>query len=194
MPRKEERLKMMRLVGISGSLRQQSSNTALLRAAAARVPAGAALEIYTSLGDLPHFHPDRVGHEPPDVRALEKRIQECDGVLFSTPEYAHGVPGALKDALDWLVGGIAFQDKPFALFNASPRSAYAQASLTETVKTMGGRLVPEAELTLPLLGRKSDAAAIAANPEWAQAVSAALAAFIRAIEAGRPAAPSRAAT
>jgi chromate reductase len=179
---------MIHLVGISGSLRLHSSNTALLRAAAALVPSGANLEIYAGLGDLPHFNPDRVGDEPPEVRALEKLIQECDGVLFSTPEYAHGVPGALKDALDWLVGGIAFQDKPFVLFNASPRSAFAQASLTETVKTMGGRLVPDAGLTLPLLGRKADAAALLANPEWAQAITAALTAFVRAIEAGRTAA------
>lgn len=176
---------MMRMVGISGSLRLHSSNTALLRAAAARVPAGARLEVYSGVGELPHFNPDRVGDEPPGVLALQNQIQSCDGVLFSTPEYAHGVPGALKDALDWLVGGIAFQDKPFALFNASPRAALAQASLIETVKTMGGRLVPEASLTLPLLGRKADEGEIVANPVWAQAIAAALAAFARAIEAGR---------
>ncbi|MDF5726788.1 MAG: NAD(P)H-dependent oxidoreductase, partial [Rhizonema sp. PD38] len=85
------------------------------------------------------------------------------GLVISSPEYAHGIPGVLKNALDWLVSGEEFIGKPIALFNASPRAIYATASLTEIVTTMAGRIVPEACLTISLLGKNLDAAGIFAQ-------------------------------
>jgi chromate reductase len=98
----------MRILAISGSLRAASSNTALLRAAAALAPEGMEVVLYGGLGDLPHFNPDLEGAAPPAVIDLWARVREADGLLIACPEYAHGVPGAMKNALDWLVGGDEF--------------------------------------------------------------------------------------
>jgi NAD(P)H-dependent FMN reductase len=175
----------MKILAISGSLRRVSSNTALLLAAAALAPPGVKIELYGGLGELPHFNPDLEGNEPPAVTELCQRVRVADGLLISSPEYAHGVPGVMKNALDWLVGGSEFPGKPVALLNASPRATHAQASLTETIRTMSARFIPEASIDVSLLGRKLDAAGIVADPELASAVRAAIAAFTRAIENGR---------
>ena len=171
----------VRLLAISGSLRAVSSNTALLRAASLLAPDGVEITLYTGVGDLPHFNPDLEASEPPAVTDVRARIKMADGLLISSPEYAHGVPGVLKNALDWLVGGEEFVGKPVALLNASPRATHAQGSLAETVKTMSARLVPEASIAVPLLGKNLDEAGIVANPEMASALRAAIAAFARAI-------------
>lgn len=178
----------MRILALSGSLRRRSSNTALLRAAAALAPAGMEIELYEGLGALPHFNPDveESGELPPAAADLRARVGAADGLLISSPEYARGVPGSLKNALDWLVGGPEFVGKPVALANASPRSTHAQASLALTLATLSGRLVEEASVTLPLLGGAHDEAAIAADPAMAAALRAALAAFAAALERRRP--------
>jgi len=173
----------MRLLAISGSLRRGSSNTALLTAAAALAPAGVTVEVFSGLGVLPHFNPDLEGAEPAAVREYLAAVQRADGLLISTPEYAHGLPGGLKNALDWLVGSIHFPGKPVAIFNASPWATHATAALRETLTVMNARLIDEASLTLPLQGRRLDAAGIQADPALAAAVRAALAAFARAIAA-----------
>jgi NAD(P)H-dependent FMN reductase len=172
----------VRILAISGSLRAVSSNTTLLRAAAALAPEGMEITFYAGLGDLPHFNPDLEDSEPPSVTDLRHQVQAADGLLISSPEYAHGVPGVLKNALDWLVGGSEIVSKSIALLNASPRATHAQASLAETLKTMSTRIVPEASIALMLLGRKIDAAGIAEDPELAGPLRAALAALARAIE------------
>jgi chromate reductase, NAD(P)H dehydrogenase (quinone) len=175
----------VRILAISGSLRAVSSNTALLRAATLLAPVGVEVVLYGGLGDLPHFNPDLEADEPPAVTDLRARVRWAEGLLISCPEYAHGVPGAMKNALDWLVGGDEFIYKPVALLNASPRATHAQASLAETIKTMSGRLVAEASIAVPLLGTNRDAAALAADPEIASALRDALEAFARAIERSR---------
>ena len=93
------------VLAISGSLQAASSNTALLRVAATVAPDGVTVELYDGIRALPHFDPDLDGPEPPPgIADLRARIVAADAVLFSTPEYAHALPGALKDTLDWLVG------------------------------------------------------------------------------------------
>jgi NAD(P)H-dependent FMN reductase len=144
----------MRLLAITGSLRTGSSNRALLEATRALAPPGVEVTLYESLGALPHFNADlETGALPPLVADLRERIGLADGVLISSPEYAHGVPGVLKNALDWLVGSVEFPDKPVALIHASSRGCYAQASLIEILTTMKARLIHEASVTVPLLGR-----------------------------------------
>lgn len=108
-------------------------------------------------------------------------LQAADGVVFSTPEYAHGVPGALKNSLDWVVGSGELVGKPVVLFNASPRGTYAQASLTETLTVMSARLVPEASIKLQLLGKPLDARQIAADPGMSAALRTAVESFAHAI-------------
>jgi chromate reductase, NAD(P)H dehydrogenase (quinone) len=171
---------VIRLLTISGSLRAASSNTALLRAAAQLAPDGIQVERYEDLANLPHFNPDLEANWPESVLDLKARIAACDGLLISSPEYAHGVPGALKNALDWLVSGSEFMDKPIAFWNASPLAKYATASLIETVTVMTGKIIPDACVTLPL-GPRLDEAGILAQAEISEALRAALLAFARAI-------------
>src|SRR4051794_38851662 len=164
----------IRILAISGSLRAASSNRAVVEAARLLAPAGVEVAIYGGLGELPHFNPDvEMGELPPAVVALRAAVGNADALLVSSPEYAHGVPGSMKNALDWLVGGPEFVGKPVALVNASPRSVHAQAQLAETVATMSGVLVHAACVALPLLGRNLDAAGIAADPELAATLAGA---------------------
>ncbi|MGB5974469.1 MAG: NADPH-dependent FMN reductase [Nodosilinea sp.] len=169
------------ILAVSGSLRQVSSNTTLLQAAIALSPPRVAIKLYSGLGRLPHFNPD-LELEPLAVTDLRQQLNWADGLIISSPEYAHGVPGVLKNALDWLVSGEEFVGKPVAVFNASPRAVHAQASLTEIVITMAGRIVPEASVTIPLLGRKLDTAALVANSDLSEQVKTAITTFAAAIE------------
>ncbi len=173
--------KTLYILAISGSLRQQSSNTTLLRAAQKLAPKNVEVILYRDLATLPHFNPDLEHPLPLAVAKLRSHIQKAGGLLFSTPEYAHGIPGSLKNMLDWLVSGSEFMDKPVALLNASSRSTYAQASLTEIVKTMAGYFVEEATTTIDLLGKHLDEASIIANSEMANDLQKAINVFVEAI-------------
>jgi chromate reductase len=131
----------MKIIAICGSLRTQSSNLALLRAA---TNIAAEVEIYDGLAKLPHFNPDddiEGSTPPPAVAELRRMLAAADGILISSPEYAHGVPGSLKNALDWLVSEGALVDKPVAVINASPVGGeFARDSLVETLRTMNWRV------------------------------------------------------
>lgn len=178
----QQRSRPIHILAISGSLRQASSNTALLQAAIALAPNHVDIQLYRGLGDLPHFNPDLEAIEPPTVTDLRQQLQWSDGLLISSPEYAHSVPGVLKNALDWLVSGSEFVGKPVALLNASPRATHAQAALIEIITVMSGRLVPEASIAVPLLGQHLSAAAIASHPEFSRSLQTAITAFTNTIQ------------
>jgi chromate reductase len=169
----------IRFLAISGSLRAASSNRALLRAAALLAPPGVQVAFFEGLEPIPAFNPDveQQGIYPPAVMALRQAVAAADAVLISSPEYAHGVPGVLKNALDWLVGSGELVDKRVALLNPSPRSLFAHAQLAEILTTMSALLVPEASLTIQISGLPLDAEGIAAHPAFARAIGAALAAL-----------------
>src|SRR5688572_2786888 len=96
---------IMKILAISGSLRNNSSNTALVRAIIKLAPPGMEFRMYEGLGTLPHFIQGMDGMNSPDtVREFRSLVEHADGVMICTPEYAFGVPGVLKNALDWLVG------------------------------------------------------------------------------------------
>ncbi|HEV2709607.1 MAG TPA: NADPH-dependent FMN reductase [Edaphobacter sp.] len=158
----------MKMLAISGSLRTQSTNTTLLHALALVATPGIDIVFYDELDAMPAFNPDLDVEPGPDsVERFRAHLRAASAVLFSTPEYAHGVPGSLKNALDWVVGSGEFSGKAVTLVNASARGEYAQASLREILKTMDARLILEAEVTIPLMGRGLDALAIAADLEFA---------------------------
>lgn len=158
----------MRILAVSGSLRAVSSNTALLKAAAERAPKDVCIMLFDQIEPIPAFNPDREMLEPPlAVTAFRDAIRESDAVLISTPEYAHGVPGALKNALDWIVGSGELYEKPIAFLHASPRGEFARAALKETLVTMGGRFAFDG------IADPDDAAALAKSvSEIAAAVAA----------------------
>ena len=164
----------MKILAISGSLRRVSSNTALLKAAIALAPPGIEITLYQDLGLLPLFNPDLEGQEPASVIDFREQIKAANAVLISSPEYAHGVTGVLKNALDWTVGSGEFTHKPVALLNASPRSIHAHASLTEIITVMMGRVVPEASLTIPFATNKIDIHSILENPQYTHLLKKAL--------------------
>ena len=134
----------MRILTLSESLRAESSNALLLRAAARLSPEGARFTFYDQqIAALPHFSPTST----PRVPLLRRRSQSfatclaaAHGVLACCPEYAHGVSGAFKDALDWIVSSGELTDKPVALLMASASGAeYARAALVPTLKVMGAK-------------------------------------------------------
>ncbi len=173
---------MIRLLAISGSLRAVSTNTALLQAAQRLAPAGMTIELYEGLAGLPHFNPDLdVDPAPKAVADFRERIRAADGLLISSPEYARGVPGSLKNALDWLVSSDVFPQKPVAFFHASERGVASQAALRLILETMSAKLIDAATITIPLLGRQTDADALAADPAIAPKIGTALEAYARAL-------------
>jgi chromate reductase, NAD(P)H dehydrogenase (quinone) len=168
----------MQLLAISGSLRAGSSNTALLEAAQLLAPPDVDLRMYDGLAHLPAFNPDldTIGAErlPRVVAELRAAVGRADGILISSPEYAHGIPGSLKNALDWLVGSVEFPGKPVALLTPSSRSTHAQAQLVEVLTTMNARLIREASLTVQLPSRTMDATAIVMDAELAPLLRASM--------------------
>jgi chromate reductase, NAD(P)H dehydrogenase (quinone) len=172
----------MRILAISGSLRAESSNTAVLIAAGRLAPPDWEVVLYDGLANLPYFNPDMdTDHPPAQVLALREQIGSCQGLLLCSPEYARGVAGVLKNALDWLVSSLEFPDKPVALINASQRATSADAHLRLTLTTMSARLVETASITLPLLGRNLDADGIVSDDILSEQLRAALDCFAHAI-------------
>jgi len=168
----------VRILAISGSLRANSLNTEALRACAMLAPPSVAVTIFDGIASLPHFNPDldAEGAElPAGVVEFRHRVGAADALLISTPEYAHGVPGSFKNALDWLVGASEMVYKPIGLLNISPRSTYAYASLRQTLGMMSTLLIPAALVELPLTRSMVSAERIAANPEIADRLGSALA-------------------
>jgi NAD(P)H-dependent FMN reductase len=149
---------MPRIIAISGSLRRHSSNTTLLRALASVAPADVEVVLYDGLGALPHFNPDFDEEGvlvPPTVADLRALLIGADAIVISSPEYAHGVPGTLKNMLDWLVSTGELVGKPVALLNASPSGGeYAQRALLETLRTMNWNVLESASRISPFVRQK----------------------------------------
>ncbi|WP_111564910.1 NADPH-dependent FMN reductase [Rhizobium sp.] len=146
------------LYALCGSQRKVSTNRRLLEALRDHAPDGVTIEICDLIGELPIFNPDREGEHTPDiVERLGAKMLEADGVIVACPEYAHGLPGGLKNALDWLVSRDEVPFKPVMIAHASHRGDFALSQLTEVLKTMSFDIVEEAHLRIGLLG-KDDAA------------------------------------
>lgn len=161
----------MNLLTVSGSLRAGSSNHRLLEALRQLAPPGARVTPCSPLDALPYFNPDLEEAGPPPAAARWRaEIGSCDAVVISSPEYIHGVPGVLKNALDWLAGGMEMQGKPVALASATPPTPYAGPSLAETLRVLGANLLEEACIEIPLRGSRLDATAIAADPVFAERI------------------------
>jgi chromate reductase len=170
----------MNFLAISGSLRAVSLNSALLRATARLAPPGISVQLFRGLGDLPLFNPDIEETDPLSVATLRNQIIAADALIIASPEYAHGITGVLKNALDWLVSSEAFINKPVALFNASPLSVHAHASLREIVTVMSARVVDESSIALPVRGSGLDEDGIYDEPNMSAFIREALLALARA--------------
>lgn len=176
----------MQVLGISGSFRAESTNTRLLRAAQKLAPSGVDFYLTTRVATLPLFNPDIDPEGSDSVAEWIDEVRASAGIIVSTPEYARGYPGALKNALDWLVSTDAFVDKPFMLLNASARSTVAQQTLTTVLETMSGIHIEAASLTIPLLGTKLSVSQILENVSFAAQIRQSLLTFAAAIEEKEP--------
>lgn len=158
-----------RILGISGSLRAASLNSLFLRAMALVSPDSVQFEIYSHLGAIPLFNPDheQLGH--PAVAHWQSALAQADLVLLASPEYAHGVTGVMKNALDWIVGSGELVDKPLAFPNISVRAKLAQSQLAETLQIMGCRLIetcsPCATLAAPYVLSEADERTLVDHPD-----------------------------
>lgn len=143
-----------RVLCLCGSLRRVSVNGAALEAAQALAPMSLRLEIYPGMGALPWFSPDtEIDPLPQPVLDLRAAIGRADALLIACPEYAHGIPGAFKNLLDWLVGALEFPGKPVLLLNTSARgSHHAQDALQEVLTTMSARLLSSEPVPVRLPG------------------------------------------
>ncbi|WP_354698737.1 NAD(P)H-dependent FMN reductase [Paraconexibacter sp. AEG42_29] len=185
----------MRILAISGSLRRDSHNTALLRAAAEMLPAGVELTIHDGLRDIPPYDDDTLATPDASVVRLREEIAAADGVLISTPEYNSSIPGQLKNALDWMSRPLAdtpLRGKPAAVIGASTGmfgAVWAQAETRKVLKAIGAR-VADTELPVPSADEQFDAAGKLTDAELeAQLVTVIeeLADAVRAREAARAA-------
>ncbi len=179
----------MKILAVWGSLRRGSSNETVLRALA---PVGVEVVLFgdgatNGIGQLPLFNPDveAAGEEAQGgaVAAWRAALAGADAVVISSPEYAHGVTGVLKNALDWVVGSGELVGKPVALINASSRVTVAQASLVEILTTMDARVVVDVAGTLavPLAEKGSDEEGLLAAPEARKLLAGALEKLVEAV-------------
>ena len=127
----------MKILAITGSLRTGSSNVAFVQAISNLAPAHVEMGIYEELGSLPLFSPDIDTSTPPvQVARLRSFIEAADAVIICTPEYAYGMPGALKNALDWLVSSAQLYKKPTAALSTSPSERGGDRALVGLRQTL----------------------------------------------------------
>jgi len=183
----------MKFLAISGSARQDSTNTALLTAMRDLAPDGIEISVFHRLDRLPVFSPDAEGEKTPvDVVELLARVSWADGIIISSPEYVRAIPGGLKNAIDWMVSRFEVIGKPIALAHASHRGDDMLASLRLVLSTVSHGFMDHVFLRVPLIGKSRDEiAALMCQPEHASQVTAFLRYFAAEIhvktgEGGRP--------
>lgn len=150
--------KHKKVIAISGSIREGSSNTNILKALASFIPEGIDYTIYNGIEEFPHFNPDvdRVG-APAVVEEFRKTLSEAHALIICTPEYAKGIPGVLKNALEWLVSSAELYKKPVAIITASPSIAggdKAHESLLLTLGMLDTVVVQNGSLLIPSVRTK----------------------------------------
>ena len=137
---------MTKILAIPGSLRANSSSNLILKAIISYVPEGSGIEVYDAVGALPHFNdPEQV---PREVASFKEKIRDADAVLICTPEYAFGIPGSLKNALDWTVGSGEFVGKPVALVTASSEGEKGHAAMLLVLNAISARVIEESTLVI----------------------------------------------
>ncbi len=170
----------MNILAISGSLRSNSSNNAVINAAVTYFPPGVNVTIYDGLGRLPHFND--ISDPSPEVIDLRNKIRQADGVLICSPEYAFGVPGSLKNALDWTVSSGEFVNKPLALVTAATGGQNAHAALLLIFTALSANLTPDTTLLISFIRTKMNTAGEVIDPTTLDNIHKVVAAFIGTIE------------
>jgi chromate reductase len=137
------------VVAICGSTRQNSINHSLIRAITVLCAQDLNISIYNHIGSLPQFNPDDdIENVAKEVTDFRRQLDQADGILICTPEYAHGVPGSLKNAIDWTVSSSNFPGKPTMLITASTDGKYGHAALLETLKVIDAKNIENLQMVI----------------------------------------------
>jgi len=171
------------ILGISGSLRAASTNTALLRALARVAAPPVQVTVWNGLGELPAFSPDLEGDATPEpVLRFAERIDAADGLIVACPEYVHALPGAFKNVVDWMVSRPEIIAKPIAILHAWHRGDDVLGQLRLVLGTVSGRFMPDVFATVPLISKTvPEVDAICATPDVENRLSGFLNRFVEEI-------------
>ncbi len=144
-----------KVLAICGSTRKTSSNLALIHAIEKLASDKFSMDIFQDIESIPHFNPDHdLGNPPLEVAKFRNKIREYNGILICTPEYAMGVPGTLKNMIDWTVSSMEFSKKPTVLITASSLGEKAHASMMETLKIIEADITEKMQLHIPYVKTK----------------------------------------
>jgi chromate reductase, NAD(P)H dehydrogenase (quinone) len=138
-----------KIAAICGSTRATSANLNLIKAITELTKDRFEITIFEGIGELPHFNPDNNNENiSAKVIAFRQLISTADAVIICTPEYAHGIPGSLKNAIDWTVSTNEFSQKPVALITASTEGTYAHKAMLETLRVIEAKNIDKQNLLI----------------------------------------------
>lgn len=147
--------KKIKIAAVCGSTKKNSLNLSLIRAIAELTHEEFEFKIISDIDQVPHFNPDIDNESPPRaVSSFRNQLKESDAILICTPEYAMGVPGTLKNAIDWTVSSCDFSHKPTALITASSQGQKSHAALLETLKIIEANITDESQLIISYVKTK----------------------------------------
>lgn len=168
----------MHILTLCGSLRQKSSNRAVLNAFAQLAPPSLSVNHLQNLAKLPLYNPDLdTDPLPAEVTQFRDQVRQADALVVATPEYMHALPGPFKNALDWLVSDPTFPGKPIATLHVANRSEYALESLQEILRTMSANLLEDASARIPFTSNQINSQQILDTPELKALLTQSLAAL-----------------
>ena len=172
-----------KIIALCGSTRKTSSNLNLIKAIADLSQDRFEIELYDGLALIPHFNPDLDHAEPPaEVQIFREQLRAADGILICTPEYAMGVPGTLKNAIDWTVSSMEFTHKPTALITASTLGQMGHDSLLATLKIIDSGIIDETSLLISQIKTKLNSQCVITDAATLSAVNQLILAFDLLIE------------
>jgi NAD(P)H-dependent FMN reductase len=146
---------LKKVLAICGSTRKTSSNLNLIHAIAELTKEKFEIKIFEGLSDIPHFNPDLDNEtSPEEVKNFRHQLRNAHGILICTPEYAMGVPGTLKNAIDWTVSSCEFSHKPTALITASSLGENGHESLLKTLKIIESKITDQTQLVISYIKTK----------------------------------------
>ena len=169
---------MTKILAIPGSLRHNSSSNLILNELSLFVPSSVTIEVYQGVGSLPHFNDAE--QVPASVADFRNRVREADAVLICTPEYAFGIPGSLKNALDWTVSSGEFYNKAVGLITASSQGEKGHAAMMLVLTAIGAGIIEDASMVISFVRSKLDSAGKIKDEELANTLRRAVGNLIRA--------------